>query len=105
MRKAISIAGLCLLVLGISIPSHSQSLSAFEENVTEHTLENGLKMIVVQRDVAPVATFMTYVNAGGVDEPVGLSGVAHIFEHMAFKGTSRIGTNNYEAEADCKNTW
>lgn len=99
MRKAISIAGLCLLVLGISVPSHSQSLSAFEENVTEHTLENGLKMIVVQRDVAPVATFMTYINAGGVDEPVGLSGVAHIFEHMAFKGTSRIGTNNYEAEA------
>lgn len=94
---------LALLLLTVClIPGMSslqaQSLEAFEKNVTEHVLDNGLRIIVVKRDVAPVATFMTYVNVGGVDEPVGNTGIAHIFEHMAFKGSSRIGTNNWEAE-------
>ena len=85
------------LISGIS-PLQAQSLEAFEKNVTEHVLDNGLRIIIVKRDVAPVATFMTYVNVGAVDEPVGNTGIAHIFEHMAFKGSSRIGTNNWEAE-------
>ncbi|MCC5926760.1 MAG: insulinase family protein [Bacteroidetes bacterium] len=98
MRKIYVVAGLCLALLLGSTAAFAQNLSAFERNVTEHTLANGMKFIIVERDVAPVATFMTFVHAGGVDEPIGLSGVAHIFEHMAFKGTSRIGTNNIEAE-------
>jgi len=100
MKYILYAFALCLLFLAPAASNglKAQSLSAFEQNVTEHTLDNGLKVIVVKRDVAPVATFITYVNAGGVDEPIGLSGVAHIFEHMAFKGTSRIGTNNIEAE-------
>jgi predicted Zn-dependent peptidase len=100
MRNILPVYIICALLLSVAIPQglKAQSLAAFERNVTEHTLDNGLKVIVVRRDVAPVATFVTFVNAGGVDEPVGLSGVAHIFEHMAFKGSSRIGTNNIEAE-------
>jgi predicted Zn-dependent peptidase len=100
MRYILSAVAVCLFLIASAASNElkAQSLAAFEQNVTEHTLDNGLKVIVVKRDVAPVATFMTFVNAGGVDEPVGLSGVAHIFEHMAFKGSSRIGTNNIEAE-------
>lgn len=98
MRKLYIAAGLCLSLFLGNTALQAQDLNAFEQNVTEHTLSNGMKFIIVERDVAPVATFMTFVNAGGVDEPIGLSGVAHIFEHMAFKGTSRIGTNNIEAE-------
>lgn len=94
---------LALLLLSVCIVSatesvQAQSLANFERNVTEHVLDNGLRIIIVKRDVAPVATFMTYVNVGAVDEPVGNTGIAHIFEHMAFKGSSRIGTNNWEAE-------
>lgn len=90
-----------LLIVGLMFSQNvgAQSLSAFERNVTEHTLENGLKIIVVKRDIAPVASFMTYVNVGGINEPIGLSGIAHVFEHMAFKGSTRIGTNNWEKEA------
>jgi predicted Zn-dependent peptidase len=45
-----------------------------------------------------VATFVTFVNVGGVDEPVNNSGVAHIFEHMAFKGSRNIGTRDWQGE-------
>jgi len=96
--KRITFASLLYLFITFNSNMSAQSLELFEKNVTEHTLDNGLKVIVVKRDVAPVASFMTFVKAGGVNEPVGQGGVAHIFEHMAFKGSSRLGTNNWEAE-------
>lgn len=77
---------------------YSQDLETFEEKVTEFTLDNGLTFIVVERPVAPVISFVTYVDVGGVNEPVGHTGIAHIFEHMAFKGTHYIGTTNWEEE-------
>jgi predicted Zn-dependent peptidase len=82
----------------VSLALAAQDLDAFAERVSEFTLDNGLHFIVIERPVAPVATFVTFVNVGGVDEPVNNTGVAHIFEHMAFKGSSRIGTNDHEAE-------
>lgn len=80
-------------------PVAAQDIDAFGERVTEFTLDNGMHFIVVERPVAPVATFVTFVNVGSVDEPVNNTGIAHIFEHMAFKGTRSIGTRDWEAEA------
>lgn len=80
-------------------PVAAQDIDAFSERVTEFTLDNGMHFIVVERPVAPVATFVTFVNVGSVDEPVNNTGIAHIFEHMAFKGTRLIGTHDWEAEA------
>ncbi len=68
------------------------------EQLTEFRLENGLKFIVLERHQAPVVSFLTYADVGGVDEPEGQTGVAHFLEHLAFKGTTRIGTKDYEAE-------
>lgn len=68
------------------------------QNVTEFKLENGLKFIVLERHQAPVVSFLTYADVGGADEPDGKTGVAHFLEHLAFKGTSRIGTQNYAQE-------
>lgn len=84
-------------VMGTLSPA-AQSLSEFEKKVTEFTLDNGLHFIVIERHEAPVASFYTHVNVGGVDEPVGNTGLAHIFEHMAFKGNDYIGTTNWEEE-------
>jgi len=67
-------------------------------NVTEFRLDNGMKFIVLERHKAPVVSFLTYANVGGVDEPEGKTGVAHYLEHLAFKGTTRIGTQDYTAE-------
>lgn len=68
------------------------------DNLTEFRLDNGMKFIVLERHEAPVVSFMTYADVGGVDEPEGKTGVAHFLEHLAFKGTTRIGTTNYEQE-------
>lgn len=69
------------------------------QKVTEFRLENGIKFIILERHAAPVISFLTYANVGGADEPEGKTGVAHFLEHLAFKGTTRIGTHNYRAEA------
>ncbi|MGA2589353.1 MAG: pitrilysin family protein [Bryobacteraceae bacterium] len=76
----------------------AQSLPEFEKKVTEFTLANGLHFIVAERHEAPVVSFHTYVNAGSVDDPSGATGIAHMFEHMAFKGTEGIGSKNWPEE-------
>ena len=75
-----------------------QNLKEFEKRVTEFTLPNGLHFLVCERHEAPVVSFHTYVNAGSVDDPEGQTGIAHMFEHMAFKGTETIGTRNWPEE-------
>jgi predicted Zn-dependent peptidase len=74
------------------------TLADFEKSVTEFTLANGMKFIVVERHQVPVVAFNLYVDVGAVDEVTGITGVSHLFEHMAFKGTKTIGTRNYAAE-------
>jgi predicted Zn-dependent peptidase len=76
----------------------AQDLKAFEKKVTQFTLPNGLHFIVVERHDAPVVSFHTYVNAGSVDDPSGATGIAHMFEHMAFKGVETIGSRNWPEE-------
>src|SRR3984885_14472159 len=83
---------LCPLLLA------AQSLKDFEKRVTEFTLGNGLHFIIFERHEAPVVSFHSYVNAGSVDDPGGESGIAHMFEHMAFKGTPTIGSKNWPEE-------
>ncbi len=73
-------------------------LENLEKQVKEFTLPNGLKFIVVERHNAPVFSFETMVNAGGVDEQVGTTGIAHMMEHMAFKGTAVVGTKDWAKE-------
>ncbi len=77
---------------------HAQDLGSFEQRVTQHTLKNGWTFILVERPVAPVFSFITRVNVGSAQEGAGQTGLAHMFEHMAFKGTPRIGTKDYPAE-------
>ena len=98
MMKKLLMLAFSILLLPAVQNGNSQSLETFEKNVTEFTLDNGLTFIIIERDVAPVVSFMTYVNVGSANEPVGQTGIAHIFEHMAFKGTSYLGTTDYEQE-------
>lgn len=69
-----------------------------EARVREHRLANGWSFLALPRGPAPAIAFHTYVSVGAIDEPDGLSGMAHMFEHMAFKGSQRIGTLDWEAE-------
>src|ERR1022692_1623208 len=76
----------------------AQSLKDFEKRITEFTLANGMHFIIFERHEAPVVSFHSYVNVGSVDDPSGETGIAHMFEHMAFKGTAAIGTRNWPKE-------
>jgi predicted Zn-dependent peptidase len=73
-------------------------LERVSESISEFRLDNGMKFILMERHQAPVISFVTYANVGGVNEPKGKTGVAHFLEHLAFKGTKKIGTENYQAE-------
>ena len=87
-------------ILALLLPGllAAQSLQDFEKKVTKFTLPNGLTMLILERHEAPVVSFHTYANVGSVDDPSGRTGLAHMFEHMAFKGTDTIGTTNWPEE-------
>lgn len=79
------------------------SLSSIEfENlgnqIKEIKLKNGAKVLLLHDDSAPIVHCVTMANVGGVDEVPGITGIAHFLEHLAFKGTQTIGTNDYLAE-------
>ncbi len=108
-RLCIVILSLCLFGMTTSPPVWAQDssksinsiqpyLQRVEKQVTEFRLENGMKFIVLERPRAPVVSFVIYADVGGANEPDGKTGVAHYLEHLAFKGTQRIGTKNYQAE-------
>ena len=81
-----------------AIASINPYLERVKENITEFSLKNKLKFIVLENHQAPVISFVTYVDVGGINEDPGKTGAAHFLEHLAFKGTQEIGTNNYEKE-------
>ena len=99
MRKPswIALALVCATVSAVSA-ARAQDLAAFEKKTTVKVLPNGLTLIVCERPEAPVFSYFTMVDAGSADDPQGASGLAHMFEHMAFKGTDKIGTTDYAAE-------
>jgi len=86
------------LLLAAAAVAGAQDLASFEARVSERQLANGLKVIVCERPQAPVFSFFIHVDAGSDREVAGITGLAHMFEHMAFKGTDVIGTTDYAAE-------
>ena len=76
----------------------AQDLKSFEQRITTKVLPNGLTLLICERPEAPVFSYTTFVDAGDVNDPTGESGLAHMFEHLAFKGTDEIGTTDYAAE-------
>ena len=89
---------LSLQIVLFSTALFAQDLASFEKKTSVKTLPNGLTIVVCERHEAPVFSFYTLVDAGAAQDPKGETGMAHMFEHMAFKGTTTIGTTDYAAE-------
>jgi len=89
---------LAALVLSFSTAS-AQTFDAVRKQVRIHTLPNGMKFIVLERHDAPVAAFHIYADVGSANESYGITGISHILEHMAFKGTKTVGTKDFTAES------
>ncbi|MBN2356096.1 insulinase family protein [candidate division KSB1 bacterium] len=86
------------VILALLSSVYGQGYLQMENEVTKHTLGNGLRVLILERHDVPVVSFVTWANVGAVNEVKGITGISHLFEHMAFKGTRTIGTNDLEAE-------
>jgi zinc protease len=76
-----------MAALCCNAPLHAQ--------VQEHVLANGMKILVKEDHRAPVVTSMVWYRAGSMDEVNGSTGVAHVLEHMMFKGTKEVGPGEF----------
>lgn len=88
------VLGVLLIMLG-TVTASAQSL---EGNIIEHTLENGLTFLLYERHQAPIIACNIYVNVGSANDKLGQTGIAHMTEHIAFKGTKTLGTTSYDQE-------
>jgi len=79
-------------------PAGAQQTPGERLPVHEVALSNGMRFLALRRDGAPTVSFVTRYGVGGVNERVGTTGIAHLLEHMLFKGTSTIGTRDIAAE-------
>ena len=98
MKRRWIVPALAGAIFGLAAAALAQDIATFEKRTTVRRLNNGLTIVVCERPQAPVFSFYTHVDAGGAQEVPGITGLAHMFEHMAFKGTDKIGTTNFEAE-------
>jgi predicted Zn-dependent peptidase len=90
----------CALFLALGVSSMAQTFDVMKSQVKVHVLENGMKFIVLERHEAPVVSFHVYADVGSANESYGITGISHLLEHMAFKGSKVVGTTDYEAEAE-----
>ncbi|MDF1792392.1 MAG: pitrilysin family protein [Thalassobaculaceae bacterium] len=84
--------GLAILFLTLAAPARA---GVFDP--TAFTLDNGLQVVVVENDRAPVVSHMVFYKVGSADEEKGKSGIAHFLEHLMFKGTDTVAPGEFSA--------
>ncbi len=100
MTKILSILALaCLLVVGAGceLPAESDAANAstFSVPVAYHKLDNGLRVILSPDNTSPTVAVAVYYNIGFRIEPRDRTGFAHLFEHMMFQGSQKMGKNEF----------
>ncbi len=81
------------------ITTTSALASGLHDRVIEHTCKNGLKLLMVERHTSPTVSAWIRFKVGSAHERSDERGIAHLLEHMLFKGTKTLGTKDYTAEA------
>lgn len=89
-----------VLPIGVVLAEPSGPLEELKSKVQFYKLSNGIRVLMYDRGTAPVFSGAVVVKVGGVDEKLGETGISHMFEHMAFKGTRTTGTTNYLRERE-----
>ncbi|MEY4387522.1 MAG: hypothetical protein RLY20_2805 [Verrucomicrobiota bacterium] len=90
----------CLPVAILFLALVAGPLLAQQVPVTEHTLPNGMKLLLLERHDDPSIAGGWVAHVGSANERPGMTGIAHLFEHMMFKGTPTIGTTNYQRDLE-----
>lgn len=94
-HRALGLLAALLLLPSALLAEEAGSLAG---RVREHRLRNGLTVLALRRPGAPTVSLQMTFLAGGVDEPSGRTGMAHLLEHLLFKGTTRLGTRDWGRE-------
>jgi len=99
-RGRLAAAALALVPTLASVPAPGAAQETPGERlpVREVTLDNGMRFLILERGGAPTVSFVVEFSVGGVHERLGTTGIAHLLEHLLFKGTTSIGTHDAEAE-------
>jgi len=100
MRAVRSRLWSAVALLAVVTSVQAQDLASFEKRTTVRKLDNGLTVIIMERPEAPVFSYATVVNTGSAQEVPGITGLAHMFEHMAFKGNDVVGTTDWKGEQE-----
>ncbi len=79
----------------LTLASPTAAVQSYSERVREHRLANGLEVLLLEDHRAPVAVVQVWYRVGSRDERPGLTGLAHVLEHMMFKGTKTLGPEDY----------
>jgi predicted Zn-dependent peptidase len=103
-RFTVLIAALALS-LSLNLDLSFAASFGLADRVLEKKLTNGLTILMVERHQTPVVSLNMTFAVGGVNEQVGQTGLAHLYEHMAFKGTRTVGTKDYEKERPILDEW
>lgn len=93
-----NISRLCLFFACFLLTCQTLVAGGLEDKVVEHTLANGMKLLIVERHTSPTVSAWIRFRVGSADERSDERGIAHLLEHMLFKGTTTLGTTNYAAE-------
>src|SRR5438309_2864188 len=94
-RYQVLIAWLLLLLSDRSWPLRAQKVPVIETN-----LANGMRLLMVERHDEPSVAGGWVAHVGSLNERPGITGTAHLFEHMMFKGTPTIGTKDYKKDLE-----
>ncbi len=102
-RKWIRAAAVVFFAMGVSTclapPLAAQDQSSAVRppklDFTTHTLSNGLQVILLEDHAVPVIDLQVWYHVGGKDERPGHTGFAHLFEHLMFKGSAHVGTDEH----------
>jgi zinc protease len=82
-------------VLFAGLLGRAQAAQPYSERVRETTLPNGLKVLLLEDHKAPVAVMQVWYRVGSRNEQVGKTGLSHLLEHLMFKGTKKVGPEEY----------
>ncbi len=96
-KKVASFAVALFLIISAPEFIFSQALR-LEDQVIEYMLDNGLKLLMVERHEVPRVVCHIYFRVGSVCEQPGITGISHFHEHMMFKGTHVIGVTDFEQD-------
>jgi len=92
------IGSLLILLSGAAV---ADSIN-IRDSVREEVLDNGMKILLVQKPGAPMVSAGWVAHVGSANEQPGITGISHLFEHMMFKGSPRIGTRDNSLDSDLR---